>query len=113
MYNYSFTEAANVMISDLDFKEIQTVRKYRSKYDCLLQILMDVGIVYRGSYTNGRYVKENVILLDDDFIRNYPEAKIYFDEILVNNKWYQLKITDTGVKNLFEFIRKVLEKELF
>ena len=64
-------------------------------------------------YTNGKYVKYNVLLLDDEFINEHPEASVYFEEKIVNGKWYQLRITEKGVNELFDYIVHVLGKELF
>ena len=110
MNSFCFSDAANIMLKSVNMRD----KGIRMKSSYLEDILTGFDIIYRGDYTTqGRYVKQNVLLLNDEFIREHPEASVYFEEKIVNGKWYQLRITERGVNELFDYIVHVLGKELF
>ena len=109
MKSFCFSDAAEKMLKSIEMRD----KGIRIKSSYLEDILTGFGMIYRCDYTNGKYVKYNVLLLDDEFINEHPEASVYFEEKIVNGKWYQLRITERGVNELFDYIVHVLGKELF
>lgn len=109
MKSYCIKEAAKLM-------DIQPYYEYdikKSKYTLLIDWLLSCGFVYYGKHILSNNNRE-VYILTDNFKRAYPnEAKLYFEERWVEGKYYQLRITEAGIENLFDFVLKILEKELF
>lgn len=114
MKSYSLREASEIMISN------DTVENYKlfygstkSKYDILINDLVDYGFIYYDKHWLSQSNKK-VYILTDDFKDCCPkEASLYFEEKWVYNKYYQLRINEEGIKNLFNFIVKLLGEELF
>lgn len=96
MESYYFRDAAKLMIHE-DPRE----DKIHSKYKDLESHLLNVGIISRGDYVHKGFRKNDIILLDEEFIKEFPkEANLYFEERIVNDKYYQLRITELGIKEL-------------
>lgn len=109
MKSYCMKEAAKLMdIQPYDENDLN-----KSKYTLLVDWLISCGFVYYGKHMLSNS-NRNVYILRDEFKSLYPnEAKMYFEEKWVEGKYYQLRITEEGIENLFSFVIKILEEELF
>lgn len=109
MKSYCIREAAKLM----DIQPYDESDSNKSKYSLLVDWLLSCGFVYYGKHMLSNSNRD-VYILSDTFKKAYPnEAKIYFEERWVKGKYYQLRITEEGVNNLFRFVLKILEEELF
>lgn len=105
MKSYSLTDAANLIIKEAEDE--------KSKYKTFRDTLIDFNIFYRGTINDG-YYKNKKILLSKQFKYEYPkEAELYFEEYYTEQGFYQLKVTELGIKELYNFILRELGKELF
>lgn len=105
MESYKLTKAANMMVLE--------ATKGKTKYQTLIATLTEYSIVRRGNVYDGFY-KNKKILLNEQFKYEYPkETELYFEEYYTEQGFYQLKITEVGVKELYKFIIRELGKGLF
>lgn len=109
MKSYTLKEAAKIM----DIQPICEDDIFKSQYKLLTTWLLNYGFVRYGRHMLSKSTN-NVFILTDEFKNMYPhEAKLYFEERWVYNDYYQLRITEEGVKHLTEFVLNILKKELF
>lgn len=113
MKSYKLTEAAEYIISGPEDFELTEEELRKSKYTRMIELFEDCGLIYRGTLSSG-YGKTNKWILSEEFKHYYPEeANEFFEEKIVKNKFYQLKITERGIEELGKFIVRESGKGLF
>ena len=99
---YSLTETANILIP----KEfcIKGVRRI----DAFIAELKGSGIITKSRSMN-KYI-HNKYVLTSWVVNNYPEVQLYFENTWTDKGYYQLKVTEEGLRNIMNLIYKI-EKE--
>lgn len=96
MKTYSLTKAANMMDIEGDTG--------KDRYHTLIRVFIRYSIIRRGTISDGFY-KNGKLILTKEFKNQYPkEAELYFEEYYTKQGFYQLKLTEIGVKEICTFI---------
>lgn len=102
METYTLTEAA---------KRVLIPKSFKGKGVKILTGMLEAcGVIEKGYAFDHKQAKAWV--LTDYIKRTHPEVFNYFEEITTRDGWYQLRVTEYGIQNIWYFICELENEEM-